>query len=145
MTPLTDLIGEDLGLIKKFVNMFFDSADSQMVEIETALFTDNQPELLRVLHGLRGEACAMGAQEFGALCRQMEKSLDQQAQALRLFAKMQAMLLQIKAQLRLQLGENPATAKHRANHVTDVNDVNDVNDGNHASVATVTTIANVTH
>ena len=109
LTPLTDLIGDDPQLIKKFVNMFFDSADSQMEQIELALFANNQSELSRLLHGLRGEACAMGVQELGALCRQMEKSLDEQAQALRLFASMQAMLEQVKLKMRAQLASDETT------------------------------------
>ncbi|MBI3229555.1 MAG: response regulator, partial [Burkholderiales bacterium] len=61
LTPLTDLIGHDPALVKKFVWMFFDSADAQMEQIGTALNQDNRPDAARLLHGLRSEACAMGA------------------------------------------------------------------------------------
>ncbi len=115
LTPLTDLIGHEPALIQKFVLMFFDSADAQMAQIAACLqialqdsvansFSPNsQSQLQRLLQSLRSEACAMGAQEFGALCHSMEKALHDASRTSKKFNHLQQLLAQVKNQMQSQI------------------------------------------
>lgn len=112
LSPLTDLIGHDPILIKKFVAMFFDSADTQMQQIQSLLqqasqhgwHQESRSNILRLLNSLRSEACAMGAQEFGALCHLIEVSLDDLLRAKHKFALLEQLLERVKQQMRAQVG-----------------------------------------
>lgn len=112
LTPLTDLIGHDPSLIKKFVAMFFDSADTQMLQIQACLQQaaqsgwqqEQRTDIMRLLNSLRSEACAMGAQEFGALCHLIEVSLDDLQRANHKFTQLQQLLVRVKQQMGAQVG-----------------------------------------
>ncbi|WP_338844743.1 CHASE domain-containing protein [Massilia sp. W12] len=114
-TPLTDLIGDDPSRIRKFVLLFFDSADVQMSALERAIATRDLAEAHRLLHSLRSEAAAMGAQALAQLCRECECALDESGRSAASLQELKRMLQLVKNMMLLYLQEKE---QNRALHDT---------------------------
>ena len=103
LNVLAKLVGNSAEKIGKFALKFLDSAKRTLDEILEAQAAQNLTALSAYGHRLKSSARTVGALQFGELCHQLEKlpsaDTDSLSMADQLISQLQAMLLQIEADI----------------------------------------------
>ncbi|WP_338845456.1 ATP-binding protein [Massilia sp. W12] len=101
LSRLSQLVGNDPGVLRRFAQMFADTLSQTMFEMEAACADGNWQLLQTLAQSLRSEALSMDAQEFAQLCMQLEQQCGQQAhpEIAQILRKMQPMAANIDRQI----------------------------------------------
>jgi signal transduction histidine kinase/CheY-like chemotaxis protein len=67
-----------LGVMKRIVTLFLQSADQQLQRVEQAMQAGDMPQLKRTAHALKSGAGNVGAEQLAALYRQLERLAQEQ-------------------------------------------------------------------
>jgi PAS domain S-box-containing protein len=70
---LSDLVGDDVDMLKDFLRLFQTSAGDAMKHFDIAWQTRQLPELVRISHRIKSSARSVGAMPLGELCASLEE------------------------------------------------------------------------
>jgi HPt (histidine-containing phosphotransfer) domain-containing protein len=94
--------------MRKYANMFLDSARDGLVEVRVALEQGDMKRLSELGHRIKSSARAVGAMSFAELCLQLEhlKPEDDVARARDIVARMQPLLEKLKEHIAAEMNAN---------------------------------------
>ena len=101
LSTLSNLVGNDPSLLRKFALMFIDTLGQTMGEMEAAFQTNNWPLFITLAQSLHSEASSMDAMELAQLCNQLLQlsGQDDFPQAGKILAQMRPIAAEIDRQI----------------------------------------------
>jgi len=108
MRALAQTFGNKPEKMRKYANMFLDSARDGLVEVRVALEQGDMKRLSELGHRIKSSARAVGAMSFAELCLQLEhlKPEDDVARARDIVGRMQPLLEKLKEHIAAEMNAN---------------------------------------